>query len=140
MGAWPTFQRYWSISNLSLTECLEAVGRRQTISLGAFFWLRRLAGEAAKVLEGEEPSRVSVCPGRLKGVAADELPPTKLIAGRSVMYLGAFDISERVGFAAAGSAGTGAAKILERQIRLGTIIPRDCELVSDDGDVGRSKS
>jgi 2-oxoglutarate dehydrogenase complex dehydrogenase (E1) component-like enzyme len=79
---------------------------------------------------------MAICPKRLKSVAAHELPSAKLKALRSVRNLRPENVSHHIRFAAAGRTRASPAKELERDERLGAVIPADGELGAHGLDVG----
>ena len=80
---------------------------------------------------------MSVAPGRLEGITADQMPSGKFKTLRGVMDFRPNDIAEDIRLAPAGGAGTGAAEEAERQKRFTPVVPLDRQLAPDLLDILR---
>src|SRR5207302_1580857 len=79
---------------------------------------------------------VTVAPTRLNRVATDNFETSELKAVIRVADVRSHDISEHVGLAAAGRTRTSAPEKLEIEIRLGSVVPLNGQLISNLLNIG----
>jgi hypothetical protein len=72
-----------------------------------------------------------VVPTRLHGISTDKVKPGKSETIFRIFHIRPGNITEHVGFPAAGGAGAGTAKQLEVKVRLLAVVPPNGQLVSD---------
>src|SRR6476469_6903939 len=83
------------------------------------------SGEGAQVAEAVETGAMAIAEVEPDRVVADALPANDLHAGKTLRPVAAIAVPEDVALAEIGGAGRSGAQLLEREISLSPVIPRD---------------